>query len=175
MKNVLVVLFLALSMQASAQNLGHGLMINEVYIGTSGSSDQFIEIYNPQTTTQYLDGCIIVQFSTTGGALSGQTLTGATTGWKFPGRPTGTTLPVKPREFVVVAASAAKHTGGVDLSSAVYEAHGSFAQASPNATQLTIMSPAMNYPGLTPATTGDAIVLTNGTDANISDGVNVSS
>src|ERR1041385_635140 len=175
MKNVLVVLFLFVALQANAQNLGRGLMINEVYIGTASNTDQYIEIYNPQTTTQYLDGCMIVQFGTTGGSLSGQSLSGAVTGWKFPGTVGGKTLAVKSKEFVVVAASATKHTGGLDLSGTAYEAHGSTAQSSPNAKQLTNMSPAMTWPGFTPAVAGDAIVLTNGSDATISDGVTVAS
>ena len=63
---------------ARAQSIGKGLIINEVYIGTSGTvSDQFIELYNPQSTTQYLDGCMIIQFGASGGALSGSKLTGA--------------------------------------------------------------------------------------------------
>lgn len=174
MKNVLVLLFLALSVQANAQ-LGRGLVINEVYIGSAGSTDQYIEIYNPQTTTQYLDGCMIVQFGSAGGTLSGTTLSGATTGWKFPGRAGGKTLAVKSKEFVIVAASAKKNAGGLDLTAASYEARSSVAQPNPNATQLTNMSPAMTYPGLTPSATADAIALTNGSDATITDGVNVSS
>jgi hypothetical protein len=176
MKNVLVLLFLVLSLQAHAQqNIGRGLMINEVYIGSAGSTDQYIEIYNPQSSTQYLDGCMIVQFGTSGGTLSGQTLSGALTGWKFPGTPGGRTLAVASKQFVVVAANAKKNASGLDLTSAAYEARSSLSQANPNAIQLTNMSPALTYPGLTPAATGDAIVLTNGSDATITDGVSVSS
>jgi hypothetical protein len=175
MKNVLVVLFLVVALQANAQNIGRGLMINEVYIGSASNTDQYIEIYNPQSTTQYLDGCMIVLFDTTGGQLSAGALTNVRTAWKFPGSPGGKTLPVKSKEFVVVAADVSKHSGGLDLTSAAYEARASNALPNKNAKQLFNMSPAMTYPGLTPAATGDAIVLTDGTDATIADGVKVTS
>ena len=103
-----------------AQSAGKGLVINEIYIGSmavSGSTatDQFIEIYNPQTTTQYLDGCMIVRFGETGGKLTGSALQQPADAWKFPGTSGGTTLSVQPGAFVVIAASAKNFSGGKNV------------------------------------------------------------
>src|SRR5438552_3053863 len=39
--------------EVTAQSAGKGLVINEIYIGTgTGTGDQFIELFNPQSTMQ---------------------------------------------------------------------------------------------------------------------------
>ncbi|MDP4199857.1 MAG: hypothetical protein Q8922_11840 [Bacteroidota bacterium] len=173
MKSLLTsfVVLAALAGNGLAQTVARGIVINEVYIGSGPLiGDQFIELYNPQSSTQYLDANMIVQFGANGGALSGRVLTGAVTAWKFPGRPGGRQLPLGPGQFAVIAASATNGKA-LDLSKAAYEAHGALASGNPNATQLHTLSPAMSYPGLTPSPIADAIVLTDGTDSVITDGV----
>ncbi len=157
----ILVASVVLQLQAYAQA---GLVINEIYIGTNAAiNDQFIELYNPQTTTQYLDGCKLVQFGATGGDLSGASLTGVQTIWSFPGQAGDKTLAVAPGAFIVIAASATNHSGGLDLSFAGYEAVATPGPHNPKAVQLTHSSAALTYPGLTPSPIADAIVLTNGT------------
>jgi hypothetical protein len=177
---LLAILVLAPFAFARAQSSGKGLVINEIYIGSMAASgktatDQFIEIYNPQSTTQYLDGCMIVRFGAPGGKLAGSVLQGVAEAWKFPGQPGAKTLAVQPGQFFVIAASAKKHTGGLDLSNANAEAPGNFDGTNPNATQLQPLGAfRLTYPSIHFSETFDAVVLTNGLDATINDGINLS-
>jgi hypothetical protein len=166
---------------ALAQSAGKGLVINEIYIGSFASSgtatDQYIEIYNPQTTTQYLDGCIIARFGN-GGAVTNGVLQQVAEAWKFPGTRGGKTLAVLSKQFVVIAVTAKNWSGGVDLSGADYETYtGGMApdEDNPNSTNLQKITAAQTVSDLQLSATMDAIILTNGSDANIADGITVTS
>ena len=59
------------SIRGSRAQSGKGLVINEIYIGSmaasgGSSNDEYIELYNPQSTTLYLDANMIVRFGTGG-------------------------------------------------------------------------------------------------------------
>jgi hypothetical protein len=166
---------------ALAQSAGKGLVINEIYIGSFASSgtatDQYIELYNPQTTTQYLDGCILARFGN-GGTVSNGVLQQVAEAWKFPGTRGGKTLAVLSKQFVVIAVTAKNWSGGVDLSEADYETYtGGMVpdEDNPNSTNLQKITAAQTVSDLQLSATMDAIILTNGSDANLADGITVTS
>ncbi len=162
---------------------GKGLVINEIYIGSAApvgaaSNDEFIEIYNPQTVTLYLDANMIVRFGT-GGKVVGAALTQVAEAWRFPGRPGGKTLPVAPGAFVVIAGTAKAYSGGLDLSAAQFETYTATSGKdldNPNSINLhKLSSGPANLTDFQLSPTTDAVVLTNGTDSVISDGITIAS
>jgi len=166
---------------ALAQSAGKGLVINEIYIGSFASSgtatDQYIELYNPQSTTQYLDGCIIARFGN-GGMVANGVLQQVAEAWKFPGTRGGKTLAVASKQFIVVAVSAKNWSRGVDLSGADYETYtGGMVpdDDNPNSTNLQKITGALTVQDLQLSATMDAVVLTNGSDANTADGIAMTS
>ncbi len=110
-----------------------GLVINEIYYtGAPNSnnyfSDQYIELYNASSKTQYLDGLFLCRIS--GDKNQGNQLV-ALEYYQFPG--TGNDFPVEPQQFVVIAQDAIDHVTerkvktSIDLSHADWEFYNKFA------------------------------------------------
>lgn len=159
-----VLCFALLAREVAAQ-----LKINEVYYHTDGPQEpnQFIEIINAGTNTEYLDGKIITDEA--GSGIEGI--------FQFPG--TGTDYPVAPGEVVVIAADADGSDGyDPDLSSlADWECYtGSGDYDNPAVLNLNLVGGQLElslYAG------GDNVILGDGSDTSapidagtILDGVN---
>lgn len=176
-----------------------GVKINEIYYGGPYTNelyydDQYIELYNPEAETLYLDGYIICRVSTSYYAdvvphqYYGQDNNGDGAMDKvvlivqFPGTPkTGRQYPIAPGQFVVCACTPVDHrqycATSVDLSGADYEFFNPISTRDydypeiPNITNI--------YEGKTTifmiSLASDVIVLTDGTDAEYLDGINISS
>ncbi|MEO6939182.1 MAG: hypothetical protein ABI444_03455 [Candidatus Kapaibacterium sp.] len=162
----------------SAQGGANGLVINEIYIGSPNVvlvTDQYVELYNSGTSTVYLDGNVLARFGATGGAVSGGVLTKVAEAWKFPGVPGGKSYKVEPNQFVVMAVNARKVTNGLDLTNANFETFTGIPildqdnAAVPNLTKLG----GGGFIDFTLAAAGDAVVITNGLDTNIIDGIDL--
>jgi len=174
-----------------------GIKINEIYFAGPYTNefyydDQYLELYNPEDETLYLDGMVI--YRVTSNLLSkepylpwGQDNDGdgdidkAIAGGKFPGNPGGREWPIAPGQFVICAVTPIDHTRwcatSVDLSIADFEFF------NPLCTRDT------DYPGLTNLTEvyerrtiilmfslgSDVFVLTDGSDLYYTDGINISS
>src|SRR5688572_22161188 len=101
-------LILAIVLLFSASNIfaqAKGILINEIYIGgvrTLLANDSYVELYNPTSTTLYLDGCLLARVT----ANSGGFLQPIAEAWKFQGVPGNKTLPIAPGQFVVICAGA---------------------------------------------------------------------
>jgi len=145
------------------------LKINEVYFNTIGpqEANQFVEIINAGTNTEYLDGKIITDEA--GSGIEGI--------FQFPG--SGTDYPLAPGEFVIIAADADGSDGyDPDLSTlADWECYtGPADYDNPSVPNLTLVGGQLEfslYPG------GDNVILADGSDtsapidaATILDGVN---
>lgn len=86
------------------------IVINELFYAGSPTNyfyDQFVELYNPTTSVQYLDGLIIARIlkddSNYGIAVR------ATSTYQFPGTAGGNQYPIQPGQFVVIATDAMNH------------------------------------------------------------------
>lgn len=160
-----------------AQSPASGIVINEIYIGTVRNiltNDSYVELYNPTSKTVYLDGCLLVLFGASGGSSSGGALQGPVEAWKFPGAPGEKTLAVAPEQFVFVAANAANASGGLDLSAADYETYAGIPFVEPDnasAKNLKKLGAGQITSDLALSQTHDAIVLADGTDTVMSDGL----
>jgi hypothetical protein len=176
-----------------------GIKINEIYYGGPYTNelyydDQYIELYNPEDDTLYLDGYIICRVSTSyyenitphqyygqdnngDGAIDKIVLIA-----QFPGTPlTGREYPIAPGQFVVCACTPIDHRQfcptSVDLSHADYEFFN------------PISTRDADYPGIPNITniyegkttifminlSSDVIILGDGSDVNYMDGINISS
>lgn len=109
-----------------------GLVINEIYYSGAPNSnnyfsDQYIELYNASSTTQYLDGLFLCRIS--GDKNQGNRLV-AIEFYQFPGM--GNDFPVAPQQFVVIAQDAIDHVTerkvktSIDLSHADWEFYNKF-------------------------------------------------
>ncbi|GAB4365808.1 MAG: DUF4876 domain-containing protein [Calditrichia bacterium] len=90
--------------------------------------DQYIELYNRDTATVYLDGMIIARIRSSTEILpyiDSLDYVQTVYAYQFPGLPGGTQYPVEPGSFVVIASDAFDHTqslpNAVDLSQADFE------------------------------------------------------
>jgi hypothetical protein len=175
-----------------------GIKINEIYFDGPSTNelyfdDQYIELYNPEDDTLYLDGMVIYRVSAN--LLSqepyqpwGQDNDGdgdidkAISGGQFPGTPlTGRQWPIAPGQFVVCACTPIDHRQycptSIDLSHADFEFFNPLCTRDadypgiPNITEL--------YQGRTTifmlSLGSDVYVLTDGSDLNYLDGIDISS
>jgi len=176
-----------------------GVKINEIYYGGPYTNelyydDQYMELYNPEDDTLYLDGYIICRVSTSSYAnitppqYYGQDNDGDGDMDKvvlivqFPGTPrTGRQYPIAPGQFVVCACTPIDHRQfcptSVDLSHADYEFFN------------PISTRDADYPGVPNITNiyegkttifminlgADVIILADGSDAYYPDGIDISS
>ncbi len=180
MKYILFLLTLLFPQFATAQTNALGIVINEIYIGTVRSglaNDSFIELYNPTDHTLYLDGCILARFDSSGGLLSGGVLSKPAEGWIFPGSVGGHTLSVTSGSFVVIAVNATATAGGIDLSGADFETYSSLIDNnSPSSKKLRKLGGnAFFNVDFALSQTHDAVVITDGLDTVITDGLKASS
>ncbi len=185
--------------QISLSFVPTGVKINEIYYGGPYTNelyydDQYIELYNPESDTLYLDGFIICRVSTsyyadiTPHQYYGHDNDGDGDMDKvvlivqFPGNPkTGREYPIAPGQFVVCACTPIDHRQycltSVDLSHADYEFFNPISTRDadypgiPNITNI--------YAGKTTifmiSLASDVIVLADGSDADYLDGINLSS
>ncbi len=176
-----------------------GIKINEIYYGGAYTNefyydDQYIELYNPEDDTLYLDGMIICRVSTVSYEGSeppqyyGQDNDGdgdidkVVLITQFPGTPiTGRDYPIAPGQFVVCACTPIDHrqycAGSVDLSHADYEFFNPICTRDaddPNIPNITNI-----YEGKSTIfminLASDVIILGDGSDVNYMDGINISS
>jgi len=176
-----------------------GVKINEIYYAGPYTNelyydDQYIELYNPEEDTLYLDGMVISRVTTVSYAGSeppqyyGQDNDGdgdidkVVQIYQFPGTPiTGREWPIVPGQFVVCACTPIDHTRwcatSVDLSNADFEFF------NPVATR------DCDYPGIPNIINiyegktiifminlgSDVIILTDGSDVDYLDGIDISS
>ncbi len=174
-----------------------GLKINEIYYAGPYTNelyydDQYLELYNPEDDTLYLDGMLI--YKVTSNLLTqepyqpwGQDNDGdgdidkAISGGSFPGVPGGKEWPIAPGEFVVCACTPIDHTKycptSVDLSGAGFEFF------NPLCTRDADYPGVPNLPEIYQGRTtilmfnlgSDVFVLTDGSDLYYLDGINISS
>lgn len=180
MKYLLLLLTLLIPEFVIAQSGASGIVINEIYIGTVRSglaNDSFVELYNPTDHTLYLDGCILARFDSSGGLLSTGVLVYPAEGWIFPGSVGGHTLPITSGSFVVIAANATATAGGIDLSGADFETYSSLIDNnSPSAKKLRKLGGnAFFNKDFSLSQTHDAVVITDGTDTVVGDGLKATS
>ncbi len=169
-------LLLAVLLLFSVSNIfaqAKGIVINEIYIGgvrTLLGNDSYVELYNPTENTLYLDGCLIARVT----ANSGGFLQPIAEAWKFQGIPGNKTLPLLPGQFVIICASAKNVSGGLDLSNADYETYtGVPILDSDNPSSKNLRKvPAGGFTlDINISQTLDAIVLTDGKDTVLTDGI----
>ncbi len=147
MKSVSIILILGALLQTASA----GLKINEVFYNVAPQGgNQYVEIYNPGPTNEYLDGKI----------LTDEAGIGVEGVFQWPGTPGGTTLPVLPGAFVRIAVDATNATASAD-----WECYaGPTDTDNPSVPNLVLVVGA-NDLGLNPA--GDGIILADGTSTNL--------
>jgi hypothetical protein len=176
-----------------------GIKINEIYYAGPYTNelyydDQYIELYNPEDDTLYLDGMIISRVGNSSLTSSGPpqyygqdndgdgdidkiVLIG-----QFPGTPiTGREYPIAPGQFVVCACTPIDHRQycptSVDLSHADYEFYNPL--SSRDADYPGVLNITNIYEGRTTIFMinlgADVIILTDGSDVNYMDGIDISS
>ncbi|HEY6170925.1 MAG TPA: hypothetical protein VIX80_01580, partial [Candidatus Kapabacteria bacterium] len=169
-------LILAILLFFSASNIfaqAKGIVINEIYIGgvrTILANDSYIELYNPTSTTLYLDGCLLARVTSNSSGF----LQPIAEAWKFQGIAGNKTLPVGPGQFVVICAGAQAVSGGLDLSNADYETYAGipiFEKDNPSAKNLRKIGAGTITTDINISQTLDAIVLTDGEDTVLADGI----
>ena len=109
------------------------ITINEIYYAGPVNNqfffyDQFIELFNPTDTTNYLDGMILTRVRTSADTrpyIEIWDYVQNTYAFKFPGEPGEKNHPIEPGQFIVVASDAYNHTltnpNAVNLENADYE------------------------------------------------------
>ena len=178
-----------------------GICINEIYsVGPANNIffffDQYIELYNNTDEVKYLDGMQIFRISSSraycshyssdvlglpGGDWTGEgSIFGITYAFQFPGRPGEKNYPFEPQTFLVLAQDAYDHSKSVstsiDLSNADWEFVSQFDAIDldnlkvPNLFNISECKPGEFQISLT----SDIIVLTNGRDTVLSDGIELS-
>ncbi|MBN1270294.1 MAG: lamin tail domain-containing protein [Kiritimatiellae bacterium] len=161
-----VILFLAVLLHGPAALAQ--IKINEVYYNVTNTpaANQFVELYNAGSSTQYLDGLILTDEADTG--VEGV--------FQFPG--SGTDYPIAPGAFVLIAVDADGTDGyPPDMSLADWECYaGAGDYDNPGVPNLVKVSGSVDlslFPG------GDNVILADGSDtsapidqATIIDGVN---
>lgn len=176
-KFYLLLLPLILFCVSNSYSQSDGIVINEIYIGgvrTLFGNDSYIELYNPSTTTKYLDGCLIIRVT----GNSGGYLQPVSEAWKFEGDVGGKGLPLAPGQFAVICASAKKVNGGLDLSNADFETFTGVPildADNPSSKNLRKVAAGAFTVDINISQTTDAIALTNGTDTVLNDGIDLTS
>lgn len=168
-----------------------GISINEIYCAGPINNfffffDQFIELYNASDSVKYLDGMMIMRFSSNNDGKgpgadedNDNDIDGATYVFKFPGKPGETNYPIYPRQFVVLASDAVDHRNvcatSYDLSHADWEFYNQYSPEdidNPNVPNLINMRPDKTADFLI-ALTSDVIILSDGRDSIWQDGIDI--
>ncbi|MGB9664902.1 MAG: DUF4876 domain-containing protein [Ignavibacteria bacterium] len=168
-----------------------GISINEIYCAGPVNNfffffDQFIELYNASDSVRYLDGMMIMRFSSnTDGKGPGadedddNDIDGATYVFKFPGKPGETNYPIFPKQFIVLASDAVDHRNvcatSYDLSNADWEFYNQYSPEdidNPNVPNLINMRSDKTADFLI-ALTSDVIILSDGRDSAWQDGIDI--
>lgn len=169
-----------------------GIVINEIYAAGPVNNifyfyDQFIELYNGSDSVQYLDGMIIMRVS---GNNEGKgpgadedddgDIDGVVYAFKFPGNPGEKNIPIRPGQFIVCAVDAVDHrkmiSTSIDLSNADWEFYNQFSPEdidNPNVPNLINMFPHRTQDFLINLI-NDVIVIADGRDSVLLDGVDIS-
>lgn len=169
-----------------------GISINEIYSAGPVNNifyfyDQFIELYNVSDSIKYLDGMIIMRFSSNSeGKGPGADeeddgdIDGVTYAFKFPGKPGEKNYPIHPKQFVVLASDAVDHTKMIgtsyDLSNADWEFYNQYSPEdidNPNVPNLINIRPDKTADFLI-ALTSDVVILADGRDSIWQDGIDIS-
>ncbi len=170
-----------------------GIAINELYVSGPVNSifyfyDQFIELYNSSDSVKYLDGMMILRVSGNRDGLGpgadehgDNDIDGVVYAFKFPGKPGEKNYPFYPKTFKVLAQDAVDHTknveGSVNLRHADWEFVNQYdigdidIEDVPNLSSITPDRRFDFYISLI----SDIILLTDGTDTDVSDGVDIES
>ncbi len=169
-----------------------GIVINEIYAAGPINNifyfyDQFIELYNASDSVRYLDGMIVMRVS---GNSDGKgpgadehddgDIDGVTFAFKFPGYPGEKNIPIYPRQFVTLAVDAVNHKNmistSIDLSNADWEFYNQYSPEdidNPNVPNLINVFPHRTQDFLINLV-GDVIVIADGRDSVLLDGVDIS-
>lgn len=150
------------------------IKINELYVGGPANAgyffkDQYVELYNAGTQTEYLDGKIICR-------LSGN-ITKVTYIFQFPGN--GTDYPVQPGEYKVCAQSAVnwkdQYPTSIDLSHADFEFYNPDNASDPD--NPDVPNIVNLYQGRRTdfmlSLTSDEVILATGADVDYTDGIDI--
>lgn len=168
-----------------------GISINEIYCAGPVNNfffffDQFIELYNSSDEVKYLDGMMIMRFSSNSeGKGPGadedddNDIDGVTYVFKFPGKPGEKNYPFYPKQFLVLASDAVDHRKvcptSYDLSNADWEFYNQYSPEdidNPNVPNLINMRPEKTADFLI-ALTSDVIILSDGRDSLWQDGIDI--
>ncbi len=169
-----------------------GIVINEIYAAGPVNNifyfyDQFIEIYNGSDSVRYLDGAIIMRVS---GNNEGKgpgadedddgDIDGVVYAFKFPGKPGEKNIPIYPKQFIVCAVDAVDHrkmiSTSIDLSNADWEFYNQFSPEdidNPSVPNLINVFPHRKQDFLINLV-NDVIVIADGRDSVLLDGVDIS-
>jgi hypothetical protein len=169
-----------------------GIVINEIYAAGPVNNifyfyDQFVELYNASDSIRYLDGMIVMRVS---GNNDGKgpgadedddgDIDGVTFAFKFPGNPGEQNIPIYPKQFVVLAVDAVNHKNmistSIDLSNADWEFYNQYSPEdidNPNVPNLINVFSHRTQDFLINLST-DVIVIADGRDSLLLDGVDIS-
>lgn len=168
-----------------------GISINEIYTAGPVNSifylfDQYIELYNASDSIKYLDGMMVMRFSSnTDGQGPGAdeygdgSIQGNTYAFKFPGVPGEQNYPFYPKQFMVLASDAMDHRSmvstSINLSNADWEFYNQFSPNdvdNPNVPNLINMRSDRTSDFLL-GLTADVVVLSSGVDSIWADGIKI--
>ncbi len=148
------------------------IKINELYVGGPADAgyffkDQYVELYNAGSQTEYLDGKIICRLS--------RNITKVTYIFQFPGN--GTDYPIQPGEYKVCAQSAvnwkAQYPTSIDLSHADFEFYNPANASDPD--NPDVPNIVNLYEGRRTdfmlSLTSDEVILASGADVDYTDGI----
>ncbi len=169
-----------------------GVVINEIYSAGPVNNifyfyDQFIELYNASDSVRYLDGAIIMRVS---GNNEGKgpgadenddgDIDGVVYAFKFPGNPGEKNHPINPGQYIVCAVDAVNHINmiatSIDLSNADWEFYNQYSPEdidNPNVPNLINVFPHRTQDFLINLSS-DVIAVADGRDAELLDGVDIS-
>ncbi len=148
------------------------IKINELYVGGPADAgyffkDQYVELYNAGTQTEYLDGKIICRLSSN--------ITKVTYIFQFPG--TGTDYPIQPGEYKVCAQSAVnwkeQYPTSIDLSNAdfeFYNPNNASDPDNPNVPNIVNLYEGRRTDFML-SLTSDEVILASGADVDYTDGI----
>jgi hypothetical protein len=150
------------------------IKINELYVGGPANAgyffkDQYVELYNAGTQTEYLDGKIICRLS--------RNITKVTYIFQFPGN--GTDYPIQPGEYKVCAQSAVnwkeQYPTSIDLSHADFEFYNPANASDPD--NPDVPNIVNLYEGRRTdfmlSLTSDEVILATGADIDYTDGIDI--
>lgn len=169
-----------------------GIVINEIYVcGPINNAfffyDQYLELYNASDSVRYLDGVMVMRFSSNRdgrgpGADEGDDsdIDGATYVFRFPGTPGGNQYPIQPREFLVLAQDAINHStvisSAINLENADWEFFNQFSPNdvdNPNVPNILNMRPDRPQDFILNLVS-DIVILADGRDSVWADGIEIS-